>query len=282
MKFYYFPIECEKNQIGFFWEYYHFLVDFCAFVASLCENETDDVYIFVPDFTPHSKFCINPRRYPYRNLEDHFRYIFDKKVNLIKCNEYDYEVIRSHEKTYERINWQQNIKISYQEIRSLRNIVENRLPVYNRCIRWAHRYVIVLRRRVPETVWNTKYANEFKDTKVKPHIYGGGRRNLSVSFFNSVSSKGGKTVELDEMEMSDQVKLFAGASVIIGQHGAGLSNIMFCSPGTKVVEINIDNSDGHLAFNTAFEQLAEICGLKYQKVLSEVELLENFEKIVYG
>ena len=39
------------------------------------------------------------------------------------------------------------------------------------------------------------------------------------------------------MEMAEQIRLFASAKLVIAQHGAGLSNIVTCAPGTHVVEI---------------------------------------------
>jgi Glycosyltransferase 61 len=47
---------------------------------------------------------------------------------------------------------------------------------------------------------------------------------------------GFETVYLEGMSMADQITLFQGAEFIIGPHGAGLSNILFCAPGTKVIE----------------------------------------------
>jgi hypothetical protein len=44
-------------------------------------------------------------------------------------------------------------------------------------------------------------------------------------------------VELDSMELDDQIKLFANSDCIIAQHGAALSNLIFCRPQTTVVEI---------------------------------------------
>lgn len=47
---------------------------------------------------------------------------------------------------------------------------------------------------------------------------------------------GFKEVFTEEMTFLEQVNLFASAKVIAGPHGAGFSNLVFCSPGTKVVE----------------------------------------------
>ena len=37
--------------------------------------------------------------------------------------------------------------------------------------------------------------------------------------------------------MREQILLFQSADFIIGPHGAGLANLLFCEPGTKVIEL---------------------------------------------
>jgi len=46
-----------------------------------------------------------------------------------------------------------------------------------------------------------------------------------------------ETVYLEGMSIVDQILLFQSAEFIIGPHGAGLSNLLFCEPGTKVIEL---------------------------------------------
>jgi len=46
-----------------------------------------------------------------------------------------------------------------------------------------------------------------------------------------------ETVYLEGMSMVDQILLFQSAEFIIGVHGAGLANLLFCEPGTKVIEL---------------------------------------------
>lgn len=48
---------------------------------------------------------------------------------------------------------------------------------------------------------------------------------------------GFKKVTLESMKVAEQVKLFSNAKVIIAPHGAGLANLVFCKPGTKVIEL---------------------------------------------
>jgi hypothetical protein len=44
-------------------------------------------------------------------------------------------------------------------------------------------------------------------------------------------------VELDSMDLETQIRLFANSDCIIAQHGAALSNILFCNPKTTIIEI---------------------------------------------
>ncbi|MBR8827299.1 MAG: DUF563 domain-containing protein [Gomphosphaeria aponina SAG 52.96 = DSM 107014] len=44
------------------------------------------------------------------------------------------------------------------------------------------------------------------------------------------------TVLLEEMTFAEQVGLFAAAKIIVTPHGAGMTNLVFCSQGTQVVE----------------------------------------------
>ena len=46
-----------------------------------------------------------------------------------------------------------------------------------------------------------------------------------------------ETVFLEGMSAVDQILLFQSAEFIIGPHGAGLANLLFCEPGTKVIEL---------------------------------------------
>ncbi|MEL6438742.1 MAG: tetratricopeptide repeat protein [Cyanobacteria bacterium J06621_8] len=52
-----------------------------------------------------------------------------------------------------------------------------------------------------------------------------------------LTSQGFQTVFLEEMSVLEQVALFNNAEVIVAPHGSGLTNIVFCSPQTKVVEL---------------------------------------------
>lgn len=48
---------------------------------------------------------------------------------------------------------------------------------------------------------------------------------------------GFEKVLLSELAFTEQVTLFKNAEYIVSPHGAGLTNIVFCQPGTQVIEI---------------------------------------------
>lgn len=52
-----------------------------------------------------------------------------------------------------------------------------------------------------------------------------------------LSSHGFKQVFLEKESMARKIQLLHSAEIVIAPHGAGLTNLIFCKPGTKVIEI---------------------------------------------
>lgn len=52
-------------------------------------------------------------------------------------------------------------------------------------------------------------------------------------------------VELETLSVAEQISLFAHAKVIIAPHGGGLTNLIFCTPGTTVIELFSKNYIRH-------------------------------------
>jgi hypothetical protein len=68
-------------------------------------------------------------------------------------------------------------------------------------------------------------------------------------------------VQLAGMPAADQVALFAGARRIVAPHGAGLANLLFCEPGTSVLELQMEGYDAG-----CFRNLANTMGLVWRQV----------------
>jgi hypothetical protein len=54
---------------------------------------------------------------------------------------------------------------------------------------------------------------------------------------NFLKAEGYLIVFAEELSFEQQINLFGNADVVISPHGSGLSNIVFCSPNTKVIEL---------------------------------------------
>jgi capsular polysaccharide biosynthesis protein len=77
-----------------------------------------------------------------------------------------------------------------------------------------------------------------------------------------LSRLGFVAVQPETMSMADQVRLFRGADVIVAPHGAALTNLGFCRPGTQVIELLMD-----AYCNWCFRNLAGLMQLRYDCVL---------------
>jgi capsular polysaccharide biosynthesis protein len=64
------------------------------------------------------------------------------------------------------------------------------------------------------------------------------RRTVNLdAVLAALESRGFVTVAMDGRSIDQQAALFAGADVIVAEHGAALGNLAFARPGTRVVEL---------------------------------------------
>jgi len=85
-----------------------------------------------------------------------------------------------------------------------------------------------------------------------------------------LSRYGFETVYLEGMSTRDQILLFQSAEFIIGPHGAGLSNLLFCEAGTKVIELSPE-SDIRPFFWMISDKLDLVYGLQFCPTVAERE-----------
>ncbi|NER07936.1 MAG: glycosyltransferase family 61 protein, partial [Okeania sp. SIO3C4] len=81
---------------------------------------------------------------------------------------------------------------------------------------------------------------------------------------NFLSKFGIKSVTLTSMSVIEQASLFAGAKVVVAPHGAGLTNLLFCRQGTKVIEL-IPHND----IRMWYYHLSNNCELDYYYLLGK-------------
>jgi len=80
-------------------------------------------------------------------------------------------------------------------------------------------------REVPKRIWISRLDSS--------------RRSIANEFeiMSLLESLGFISVTLSTLSVQEQASLFNQAETIVAAHGAGLTNLVFCNPGTKVVEI---------------------------------------------
>ena len=90
-----------------------------------------------------------------------------------------------------------------------------------------------------------------------------------------------RVVETDKMSLAEQIEVFSSSRMIIGMHGAGLSDVVFAQRAATVVELGQINYP-------CYEPLAKKLGLQYNhcqdtKLSSCVKaIVENSTKVQRG
>jgi Glycosyltransferase 61 len=75
---------------------------------------------------------------------------------------------------------------------------------------------------------------------------------------------------LENMLVKEQVELFSNASIVLGLHGAGFSNIFFCPQDTKVCELFTENYH-----DSSFKVLTNALGLEYHYIIGKTCTTED-------
>ena len=90
-------------------------------------------------------------------------------------------------------------------------------------------------------------------------------RKLTNSEELLLALKGYEAVALEKMSIREQMKTFAEATHVVAAHGAGLANLLWCQPGTKVVEIQAP----HMIHKKVYPILSHHLGLKHELYMAE-------------
>jgi capsular polysaccharide biosynthesis protein len=77
-----------------------------------------------------------------------------------------------------------------------------------------------------------------------------------------LSERGFDSVDCGKMSVQEQAEVFGSAEVVVGAHGAALTNLVFCRPGTRVVELF---SPAYV--NPCYRDLCVAAGLRHAAVI---------------
>lgn len=86
-----------------------------------------------------------------------------------------------------------------------------------------------------------------------------------------LKSKGFKIITLSNLNFKKQISIFNNAEIIVGPHGAGFANLVFCKKNTKVIELRPKNHP-----NRVYERVSGINKLNYK--LIKLKHIKNNKK----
>lgn len=71
----------------------------------------------------------------------------------------------------------------------------------------------------------------------RKNAFQGRRLDNEESIIKLIKNYGFEIFELEVLSFREQVELFSKASVVLAPHGAGLTNMLFCHPKVKIIEL---------------------------------------------
>ena len=75
-------------------------------------------------------------------------------------------------------------------------------------------------------------------------------------------------MQLETLSITEQIALFHQAEIVVGQHGAGFTNLLFSGPQTTAIELGQGQT---LERWRAFHPLAALSGCTYETVLCDYD-----------
>ena len=85
-----------------------------------------------------------------------------------------------------------------------------------------------------------------------------------------LKTQGFEIIDSGEMSVKDQATAFAHAEMIVAPHGGALTNLVFCRPGTKVVELLSSKYP-----NPCYRNLCGVAGLPYIGIIGDSQKSET-------
>ena len=84
-----------------------------------------------------------------------------------------------------------------------------------------------------------------------------------------------KVINPQLYEIDEQIEIFSNAEKIIAPHGSNLANIIFCKPGTEILESSPVFKDNEKMFKNRYSYICQINNLKHNKIVSDTVDVEN-------
>jgi len=88
---------------------------------------------------------------------------------------------------------------------------------------------------------------------------------------NLFREKGWWVIDLEKLAFAEQIAVFSRATHIVGEHGAGFTNLLWCNPGCQVLELCANNY-----LNGCYEGISLCIGLKHAFLIETADAQNQF------
>ncbi|OZH51386.1 hypothetical protein AFK68_31440 [Hydrocoleum sp. CS-953] len=198
--------------------------------------------------------------------------LYQSSIDILSIDKFIVNKIqtRFHQETIKKLGIPQNKIIescNYPHIQTDRLIVPS-IPVNSgfRTTKWAC-----------ESLKNIFLSQQISSSSLYPErIYISRSRALKrrvvneEAVVNLLEKFGFQTIILESFSIEEQALYLANAVVVIAPHGAGLTNILFCNPGTKIIEFFAPEY-----ILVCYWLISNICGLEHYHLIGE-QFDDNF------
>ncbi|MBD2483561.1 glycosyltransferase 61 family protein [Planktothrix sp. FACHB-1365] len=163
---------------------------------------------------------------------------------LIKSNinwdNIDYFIVdnRCHfqQETLELLGIPENQQINIHNLHHVQ-ATELIVPSFPGCVAWMPKWTCDFLKQqflIPDLISNSP---NFKRIYISRNSAKSRRVLNEDELLTILKPFGVESVQLESMSVVEQAALFSQAELIIAPHGSGLTNLVFCQPGTKVIEL---------------------------------------------
>jgi hypothetical protein len=87
-----------------------------------------------------------------------------------------------------------------------------------------------------------------------------------------IGNFGFASYDLGSQRLDDVVDIFAGASIIVAEYGAGMANMIFATSNPTILELRGPLESGSIEY----EALAKACGFKHQKLVGKKKIISRY------
>lgn len=199
--------------------YYHFIFDLLIPLHSLLKKAPEDVNFVIKEFGL---------------LTPYLEQVFPNRIKVIdRCD----STQNMSKMRLDGMN-PKFVHLARRAILSFKKDIFDALEIKPKA---ASRTVVLLVERLPPDPYYLKAAVS----------EGGGASRRSITNHGELYDRLKKSlnssyellnIRLENLTLKEQIRCFSNATIVIAQHGAGLANVIWMKPGSRVIELNHNNN----------------------------------------